>query len=919
MPFRFVGRHVSAMRQYLVWLVLLSIAQALPGWADESVSKEHAEPRVAKPATKLVGKLKRARDKQQQRGGGDLLDQVNTLKDVAYTTDENPVPEDQQFQFVEGRLRTPQTGDARLVLPTDVPEFYHLAIEAHGTQDTGDPPIGIGAVYRGEQFLIKSQSDNLALDRFMGQQVDSSFHPVGPKPPSRDIHSAIEIFGGDVGILYARDGKYLELVGPPQLFSLDPKWAISAKDKLFLAFPDGQFDIWSIKLEALTSDEWLSRVKVLCPEGRLVWARGSVDKPKFQPDVDPLPDFEDLTPTFVSLARGGDFDELERWAERFRREQTRTPAEFASVLYYNVLCRAFIPTMFQSYPQMDPNWQLEFAFLEAWKKAKPDSVAARIVEGVARLNYARILTKDGMTPPRKGDKATAYQERVAKAEKILNEAAELETRDSCVFYVLLLVGAARDAERAEMDQALERGLAIAPQNFNLYDNMVPYLLRKFPLESGVVRKFAEQAAAQLKGDEALDAYGRIAIVCKQFDVFHDCDFYPREFGNTVGEKLLPTIPVLVERYAKDLFVMNYVCWLCCELGEPTAAQPLFAMVGDQPNLSIWGSRTKYDVWRHEADPSVPDPSEFLASEGEEIARMQGYSGGTVSLCFLPDSNLLATGSTQRGSAYKFWDFKQRALAKTFLLYHDNLGVRSLRFLPDGKLAIFAEDDRRWYDGKLEPPDYDGSVEMLYIRDPGTVLLSDDLRTTAHLEKGRVRLDRAKGRDFVMVPEYTAAALSGDANLLLTVDDRIHLWDTHKNKELAVVEAKPKLLAFTRDGLGIIYVTADKVAVWDIAKQQERFSNSFQEPNLVRVAVCSDDGRYLATGERRVDPDGTKHQVVVLWDLDSSKQVHVFSEHKRSVMGLAFSPDGKWLASSSIDGVVKVWDLTKAVAEAPAKP
>jgi len=40
-----------------------------------------------------------------------------------YSTAESPVPESEQFQFVDGVLRTPEKGDARLCLPLKAPKF----------------------------------------------------------------------------------------------------------------------------------------------------------------------------------------------------------------------------------------------------------------------------------------------------------------------------------------------------------------------------------------------------------------------------------------------------------------------------------------------------------------------------------------------------------------------------------------------------------------------------------------------------------------------------------------------------------------------------------------------------------------------------------------------------------------------------
>jgi WD40 repeat protein len=67
----------------------------------------------------------------------------------------------------------------------------------------------------------------------------------------------------------------------------------------------------------------------------------------------------------------------------------------------------------------------------------------------------------------------------------------------------------------------------------------------------------------------------------------------------------------------------------------------------------------------------------------------------------------------------------------------------------------------------------------------------------------------------------------------------------------------------------------------------------------RGIAFSGDGRTLASSGN--------DRTVRLWDVPERRLLAVLTGHSNAVWGVAFAPDGRTLASSSNDGTVRLWN------------
>jgi hypothetical protein len=136
-----------------------------------------------------------------------------------------------------------------------------------------------------------------------------------------------------------------------------------------------------------------------------------------------------------------------------------------------------------------------------------------------------------------------------------------------------------------------------------------------------------------------------------------------------------------------------------------------------------------------------------------------------------------------------------------------------------------------------------------------------------------------------------------------------LWDLTTDKELRHWRPPSQVLciAFTPDSKAVATGDQDQqIILWDAAtgKQLRIFLG---HEDMVAALAFSPDGRMLASG-----CSGTadrKDKTVRLWEVATGKERRCLRGHQSFVQSLAFAPDGRRLISGSLDGTVLVWDIT----------
>jgi WD40 repeat protein len=312
------------------------------------------------------------------------------------------------------------------------------------------------------------------------------------------------------------------------------------------------------------------------------------------------------------------------------------------------------------------------------------------------------------------------------------------------------------------------------------------------------------------------------------------------------------------------------------------------------------------------------------SAAEEPVILRGHERWVSGLAFAPDGRFLASGSFD--GSVKLWD---PATGKELLTLRGHSGaVTGIALSPDGKtLASAGGQDltvRLWD----VPARKEKAVLTGHTKDAWAVAFSPDGKTVASSSMDKtIRLwDVASGKEVRNLAAHTglprAVAFSPDGRDVISCDAAgIHLWDATTGKERThardqgpalclAVAPDGKALAIGIQPVGPELLPVGPVVLWDPATGKDQVAWAVAFRSVVSAVAFSPDGKTLATGGWE--------KSVQLWDVAQHERLVFLGSHADHVTTLAFSPDGKMLASASSDKTIRLWDVPKALEKSPGK-
>lgn len=317
------------------------------------------------------------------------------------------------------------------------------------------------------------------------------------------------------------------------------------------------------------------------------------------------------------------------------------------------------------------------------------------------------------------------------------------------------------------------------------------------------------------------------------------------------------------------------------------------------------------------DSGLVVPGKVLAGHGHQL----------WSVRFSPDGALLASGGAD--TAVRLWNPREGSLSQTL---PQSTGTTALDFSPDGRQVVTASYDaviRLWdLPARRVVKEFRGHKGTVW-----TVAFSPDGRTLASAGEDKTiklwdattgKLLRSLGGHGMNIWKVRFTP-DGGRVVSSSFDRTIKIWGVRDGRLLQTLEGHEQAvvgLAVSPDGRTLASAGDDRVIkLWDLGSGQLLRTLPGWKEHVYSVAF-SPDGSRLVSGSRDNGAVGEivqnflgatatpKGITVRVWEVKTGRLLQTLPGHRNDVMDVAFSPDGKHIASASTDHDVRLWRVVK---------
>ena len=290
--------------------------------------------------------------------------------------------------------------------------------------------------------------------------------------------------------------------------------------------------------------------------------------------------------------------------------------------------------------------------------------------------------------------------------------------------------------------------------------------------------------------------------------------------------------------------------------------------------------------------------------GTNITTFSGYEGGVESVAFSPDGTILASSSWDH--TVRLWDISEWQLPRPAMLV--KISGDNQRGTPDSELANpLIVEVRDQYGAVFEGATVTFTVTEGDGKLSGRFTVEKAITDANGRAQSTLMLGDNPGTNTVEVSvagvkvSFNAVGI-GTSSTSIT-DGSYQTWSLPDGAIFRLgkgrIRGSDRAVVYSPDGRSLAVASSIGIYLYDVATLRE-FALFTGHTSWVESVAFSPDGKMLASG--------SADRTVKLWDIATRTNIATFEGHTDRLESVAFSPDGTMLASGARDNTVKLWDV-----------
>ncbi|MEN8196861.1 MAG: DUF4034 domain-containing protein [Pseudomonadota bacterium] len=292
-----------------------------------------------------------------------------------------------------------------------------------------------------------------------------------------------------------------------------------------------------------------------------------------------LEDRTEIARRVSALFEAERFDELDRMAEEFRTQETRSSSGlWMLTLMYRGLYLQHEGKVDESYYD-----KVDGLYLK-WAEQNPDSTVARIGYASSLANRAWFFRGSGWGRDVPKEAWERFFEYLAKARLQLMEHKQTTDKDPVWFHDMVVIAKGENWPLDRFLALVEEATGKHPYFYEIYFRSIDYLLPKWHGDKEMIEEFANLAVEETREREGIGMYARIYWHASQVQ------FGTSLFTGTkvVWNRMSAGIDDVLARYPDQWNINNFAHFACVARDkEKTAA--LLARIDGPPIETAWAN------------------------------------------------------------------------------------------------------------------------------------------------------------------------------------------------------------------------------------------------------------------------------------------------------------------------------------------